>query len=70
MVSDVDRLDMLDTGQRMLQRLRAATQSDMNGMIESMNSMIEQDSMWVDPVMIRLQEEQTDRMIGRRQGQP
>lgn len=60
-VSDMNQLDMLDADQQMLERQ------------PNMNSMIEQDPMWVDPEMIRLQEDyqaQIDRMMGRRPVQP
>jgi len=65
-VSDLSQLDMLDSDQRMLQRMRIAETPDMVTMIET-------DLMWTDPDMIRRQEEyqaQLDRMIGRRPGQP
>jgi hypothetical protein len=57
----MNQLDMLDADQQMLERQ------------PNMNSMIEQDPMWVDPEMIRLQEDyqaQIDRMMGRRPVQP
>jgi len=65
-VSDVGQLDMLDTDQQMLQLMRGSVRPNMVTMIEA-------DPMWVDPDMIRLQEEnqaQLDRMIGKRPGQP
>lgn len=65
-VSDLGQLDMLDADQQMLQQMRVVV-------TPNMVSMIEADPMWVDPDMIRLQEEyqaQLDRMIGKRPGQP
>jgi hypothetical protein len=65
-VSDVSQLDMLDADLRMLERMRASVSPNMD-------TMIEKDSMWVDPDMIRLHEEyqsQLDRMLGKRPGQP
>ena len=65
-VSDVGQLDMLDTDQQMLQQMRGSVRPNMDTMIET-------NPMWVDPDMIRLQEEnqaQLDRMIGKRPGQP
>lgn len=58
--------EMLESDQRMLERMRESVSPNMG-------SMIEQNPMWVDPDMIRLQEEnqaQLDRMLGRRPGQP
>ncbi len=49
-VSDVGQLDMLEADQAMLQRMQDAV-------IPNMVTMIETDPMWVDPEMIRLQEE-------------
>ena len=60
------QLGMLESDQVMLQRMRSGTSP-------VMMTMIQQDPMWVDPDMIRLQEEyqaQLDRMIGKRPGQP
>jgi len=65
-VSDLSQLDMLDSDQQMLQRMRIAETPNMVTMIEA-------DRMWADPDMIRRQEEyqaQLDRMIGKRPGQP
>jgi len=65
-VSDLGQLDMLGSDQQMLDRMQA-------GADPNMGTMIDQDPMWVDPDMIRLQEEyqaQLDRMIGRRPGTP
>lgn len=65
-VSDLGQLDMLGSDQQMLDRMQA-------GVDPNMGTMIDQDPMWVDPDMIRLQEEyqaQLDRMIGRRPGTP
>ena len=63
---DTDRLDMLAIDQRMLQRMSSSVAPDMTTMIRA-------DPMWVDPEMIRLQEQyqmQVDRMLGNRPGQP
>ncbi len=65
-VSDLGQLEMLDSDQQMLEGMRSAVTPNMVTMIES-------DPMWIDPDMIRLQEEnqaQLDRMIGKRPGQP
>jgi len=65
-VSDLSQLDMLDSDQQMLQRMRTAGTPNMVTMIET-------DPMWTDPDMIRRQEEyqaQVDRMIGKRPAQP
>jgi len=57
---------MLDADHEMLDRMRSAVSP-------VMDTMIHHDPMWIDPDMIRLQEEyeaQIDRMLGRRPGQP
>lgn len=63
-VSNVWQSDMLEADQQMLERMRVATQPNMG-------TMIKEDPMWIDPEMIRLQEEyqaQFDRMLARRTG--
>lgn len=63
---DPEQLDMLEADQRMLQRMRSSVTADMTTMIQN-------DPMWVDTEMIRLQEQyqmQLDRMLGKRPGQP
>jgi hypothetical protein len=65
-VSDLAQLDMLEADQQMLQQMRS-------GATPNMVTMIRVDPMWVDPNMVRLQEEyqaQLDRMIGKRPRQP
>lgn len=65
-VTDLRQSEMLEADQQMLEQMRAMASA-------SMGTMIDQKPMWVDPDMIRLQEEnqaQLDRMIGRRSGQP
>lgn len=65
-VGDLAQLDMLESDQHMLERMR-------NSLSPSMNTMIENDPMWTDPEMIRAQEEyqaQLDRMIAKRPGTP
>ena len=60
-VTDFGELGMLEGDMRMLERMRVSVSP-------SMNTMIELDPMWVDPAMIRAQEQyqaQLDRMIGR-----
>jgi hypothetical protein len=60
-VTDFGELGMLEGDMRMLERMRVAVSP-------SMNTMIELDPMWVDPAMIRAQEQyqaQLDRMIAR-----
>ena len=60
-VTDIRNRGMLEADLRMLERMRVATSP-------AMNAMIELDPMWVDPDMIRAQEQyqaQLDRMIGR-----
>jgi hypothetical protein len=57
---------MLDSDHQMLDQMRSAVSP-------VMDTMIHHDPMWIDPDMIRLQEEyeaQIDRMLGRRPGQP
>jgi hypothetical protein len=64
--ADTDRLDMLAVDQRMLQRMSSSASPDMTTMIQTY-------PMWVDPEMIRLQEQyqtQIERMLGKRPGQP
>jgi hypothetical protein len=61
----VEHFEMLEPDQAMLQRMRSGTS-------QVMMTMIQEDPTWVDPDMIRLQEEyqaQLDRMIGRRPDQ-
>ncbi len=65
-IGDVGQLDMLESDQQMLERMR-------NSLSPSMNTMIQNDPMWTDPEMIRAQEEyqaQLDRMIARRTERP
>jgi hypothetical protein len=61
MVTDFREVGMLEGNMRMLERMRVSVSP-------SMNTMIELDPMWVDPAMIRAQEQyqaQLDRMIAR-----
>ncbi|HSJ83202.1 MAG TPA: hypothetical protein VLA91_05225 [Acidimicrobiia bacterium] len=61
MVTESGEVEMLDGDIRMLERMRVTAHS-------SMNTMIEADPMWVDPDMIRAQEQyqaQIDRMLAR-----
>lgn len=65
-VSDRARLEMLEADQRMLQQMG-------DSLRPGMETMISENLMWVDPGMIRLQEEyqaEIDRMLGQRRGQP
>lgn len=65
-VTDLGEFEMLEVDQQMLERMRVSVSPHMG-------TMIDQNPMWVDPDMIRLQEEnqaQLDRMMGRRPGQP
>jgi hypothetical protein len=60
-VTDFGEVGMLEGDMRMLERMRVSVSS-------SMDTMIELDPMWVDPAMIRAQEQyqaQLDRMIAR-----
>ncbi|GMQ94369.1 MAG: hypothetical protein BMS9Abin12_1858 [Acidimicrobiia bacterium] len=61
-VTDVGQANMLESDQLMLDQMRTAAPLNMQ-------SMIERNSMWLDPYMVRLQEQnqaQLDRMIARR----
>jgi len=61
-VSDLGQADMLESNQLMLDQMRTAAPLNMRAMIE-------RNSMWVNPDMVRLQEQnqaQLDRMIARR----
>jgi len=61
-VTDLGKVGMLDADLRMLERMRVSVSPQMS-------TMISVDPMWVDPEMIRAQEQyqaQLDRMIGRR----
>ncbi len=65
-IGDVGQLDMLESDQQMLERMRTS-------LSPSMKTMIQNDPIWTDPDMIRLQEEyqaQLDRMIARRTERP
>ena len=66
LVVDTELLGMLADDQLMLQHMSSFATPDMTTMIQA-------DPMWVDPEMIRLQEQyqmQIDRMLGKRPGQP
>jgi hypothetical protein len=57
---------MLAVDQRMLQRMSSSVAREMTTMIQA-------DPMWLDPEMIRLQEQyqiQLDRMLGKSPGRP
>lgn len=65
-VIDQRQSEMTDADQRMLERMRVSVSPNMGTMIAG-------DQMWIDPEMIRLQEENQaalDRMVGRRPGSP
>ena len=60
-----EQLGMLESDQLMLQQMRTGTSP-------VMTTMIGEDPMWIDPDMIKAQEEyqaQLDRMLGQRPGQ-
>jgi hypothetical protein len=60
--TDLGASEMLQSDMRMLEQMRISLSRSMNGMIAD-------DPMWVDPVMIRGQEQyqaQIDRMLARR----
>ena len=60
-----EQLGMLESDQLMLQQMRSGTSL-------GMTTMIREDPMWLDPDMIKAQEEyqaQLDRMLGKRPGQ-
>ncbi len=62
----VQQPDMLESDMAMLEQMRASTSP-------VMMTMVQDDRMWTDPDMIRVQEEyqaQLDRMLGRRPGPP
>lgn len=64
--SGVQQTEMLESEMAMLEQMRASTSP-------VMLTMIEEDPMWTDPDMIRAQEdyqEQMDRMLSERPGQP
>ncbi|HEX6302100.1 MAG TPA: hypothetical protein VF148_16725 [Acidimicrobiia bacterium] len=63
---EIQQLDMLESDMAMLEQMRASTSP-------VMMTMIQDDRMWTDPDMIRVQEEyqaQLDRMLGRRPAPP
>lgn len=65
-VTDLSQLGMLESDEDMLERMRVSQDP-------TMNTMIDRDSMWTDPDMVRLQEEyraQLDRMLANRPGTP
>lgn len=62
----VQQPDMLESDMAMLEQMRAFTSPQMM-------TMVQDDRMWTDPLMIRVQEEyqaQLDRMLGRRPSPP
>ena len=63
---EVQQPDMLESDRAMLEQMRVSTSP-------MMMTMVQDDRMWTDPDMIRVQEEyqaQLDRMLGRRPGPP